>query len=335
MVFNMLQSSVLILLSTFLGCLFLYLFILFFGVGGYVWRLLRLLYSFFMIIANWFSTTKLFYCLKALISEFNNFIFNCVDSNRYTSVVLWSWVVLAPLLYLVFSRDYIDPFFEISIFVLTGSFSFFVIACFLLEVDFIKGLLGSPAVKTFSLVLFLCVLWMSRVSTSEVLNSAYAVSSSNFPFAMSAGVFIKTFGFLSVPFVLLALFFEFSMIFVQGVTGKGVKGIVRFFCFLISAVVMLYFSCISASYVGLSDRTKFFIVRMAYDFDFVSNFRCDIKYDGKDEAKWRVAYVGDSQSRAIYVRELPDIPKAIRLLTASEAQKYIPSPINTKLINCN
>ncbi|WP_410498635.1 hypothetical protein [Chitinibacter sp. S2-10] len=327
----MLDSSIVILLSFFLGAVFLAVFFLAFRIDGFFWILLKSVFCFCKFWLNFFSETKIFLWMKLVVGKFNDFVFDRVDSSKYTNIVLWSWLVFAPLLYIVFSREYVDPFFEVAIFILTGGFSFFVIAFFISELAFVKALVDNLAVRAFALVVFLCLLWVSKVSTSQMLNSAYAVSSYNFPYAMSAGVFIKTFGFLSLPFVFLAIFFEIVMLFTPSLAGKGFRGRVRFVLFVGSAFLMLYFSSLSASYVGLSNKTKFFIVRMAYDFDFVSKFRCELT--NSDE--YKVAYVGDSQNRAIYVKKLPNITKSVRSLSASELEKYMPSVQNTRLVNCN
>ncbi|MEN7429423.1 hypothetical protein VA599_01610 [Chromobacterium sp. TRC.1.1.SA] len=209
----------------------------------------------------------------------------------------------------------VDYFSKLIVFFFTTVTFLTFLIYWTLKFGTLKNIVSSHAFSIFFFSISAAMVWNAKSEVSSLLNSAFGIDPSNFPLALSAGIFLRYAGYLSIPVLLYAFFLEvalFLFIFNSEPSSKEWKAIALFFLKFISSIAL--FSIAYASYTsmerfGLSKESNEIILKIAYDKDFSSRFDyCALENKPKDSG---AIFISSLQSRALIISR-SDFNKAIQ-----------------------
>ncbi|MEO4030765.1 hypothetical protein ABH313_22280 [Chromobacterium vaccinii] len=191
---------------------------------------------------------------------------------------------------------------------------FFVTVIFLssliywtLKFKALKRITSSHAFRFFFFSISAAMIWNAKSETASLLNAAFGIDAGNFPFALSAGIFLRYAGYLSIPILVYALFLEvalFLFIFNTEPNKDGIWPAILIILKIISSASLFaiaFSSYTSMARFGLSKEFNETILKIAFDKDFVSRYDyCSLSLNAQESS---AIFISNVQNRALIIKK--------------------------------
>lgn len=198
-----------------------------------------------------------------------------------------------------------------------------------------KSLLTKFAFST----LFLLSAWVVRVNVLDELNKFFPIDPYSMPIAVLAGTALGLLGFFSLVTALITVILFAAGMFIMPTTSDFSQNkIIRFLvCSLpLITYVVIYVATGAQSFLGLSPMRTLLINRIAFEYDFNSNFLCHKIENGTVKPltkKEKVLFLGSTQKLGV-AASADDIDERWPLRISNDlVLKY--SPKNFSPVVCN
>lgn len=266
------------------------------AIGLIALTLLTPPFSFLIIFS--YCHEAIFLSIRNKIEDIEKFLIIEQNSMGNSSRVIYVFLVfMALFIYYKNPPKFFDQ--DVRLYFLSNLFLLTLLLWYLLRYKYVVRISESVVTKIFLFIALPSLIWYSRAWAVDILNITYGIDGGNFSFAVNAAAMIISLSFLSIIAIFVCIGAEAMLILSIFTTEKfSEKSILR---------LLSFFALFANSYMLLLSLGKNLpdgpmeqnIIKIAYDYDFSTNFGNCKKID--DE---KAFFVSGAQDKLIVVSEI-------------------------------
>lgn len=189
-------------------------------------------------------------------------------------------------------------------------------------------------VRIFFSALVIFVVQFAHVDAAQLLDGLFPIDPNQLPFSLAFGTTLIVAGLISMTLIVALGVCCIAMIFLFpiGAGGKFGVALAAYVALILVGMLIVPLECagLVGEAIGISDKTKLLVARLAVETDFSANTLCQGVLSGE-----RVVRLGSQGDRGIAAMfgKLTDIP--VRSMGGTDVKHLVPQPEKFHAVDCN